>query len=307
MKLIGTTNSQISCIWTTIGKAIEELGNILELETIIYDREDFLQGKIQQTQEEVLFIFEAGTPQHAGYTMAKMKWYYPNSTFVALSSDAIIYKEELRYDQLDYNYVDILLDVEDKALDYVTSKYRSVIGEKWLWTTSQWLLREAEHFYLRNNPVRDIDFICVAILSGEYRQNLRKYLEGAGYKFSNGGGCGHEDNDLHRLFSHYSRSKWTLGTTSHNNPKIRGMKGFRDWIGPKLGAPLIYDNYPQVMGAYGMVVPYYDYNDFSSITRLVESISDEKRTEISINQCFWIQNNTIEDQLYRVIKKHGIL
>ena len=204
MKIIGTTNNKVSCIWTTIGKAIEGFGKMVNQETIVYDREDFLQGKIQRTEEDVLFIFEAGTPQHAGYSMAKMKWYLPNSTFIALSSDAIIYQKELGYDQLDYKYVDILMDVEDEAMEYHRKKC-GVVGEKWLWTTSQWLMSEAYSFEFQreyDEPENCIyDFICVAILSGEYRQNMRKHLESAGYKFTNGGGNGHEDNDLHRLFT----------------------------------------------------------------------------------------------------------
>lgn len=315
MKIVGTTNSQISCIWSTIGLSIAELGRSLGLETIIYDRQDFLDKKIQYESEEVIFIFEAGTPQHAGYTMKDMKAYFPNSKFVCLSSDAIIYKEVLGYDQLDYNYVDIFLDVEDKAVDYVTSKYKNVIGGKWLWTISCGLGNYITDGYFHDMAVLDrglsadrFDFILVAILSGEYRQNLKNFIMRRGFTITNGGGCGHEDNDIPRLISHYLASGITLGTTSHNNPKIRGMKGFRDWIGPLTGAPLIYDDYPQAVAAYGDAVPYYDYNDFESILVLRERLLDkEVRHDYLYKQRSWISNNTIELQLNRILKSHGIL
>lgn len=313
MKIIGTTNKQISCIWTTIGKAIEGLGEMTNIETIIYDREDFLNNRIEPTKEEVVFIFEAGTPQHAGYSMEKMKNYFPNSRFIALSSDAVIYKDVLKYDQLDYNYVDILLDVEDKALDYLKGKYSRLICDKWMWTISGWLFNEATDYALQHGHCalrkieKEFDFICVAIFAGDYRQRLRQYLEYSGFKFTNGGGNGHEDNDLQRLFRYYSLSRWTLGTTSHNNPAIRGMKGFRDWLGPVLGAPLIYDNYNQVMAAYGSIVPYYEYTDFSSITTTVNRFSEEQRMELAYDQWEWIRFNTIEEQLFKVCKRYGIL
>lgn len=314
MRIVGTTNKNVSCIWTTIGKGIEEFGKIVNLQTTVYDREDFLQNRIQGTEEQTIFIFEAGTPQHAGYSMAKMKGLFPNSVFIALSSDAIIYKKHLGNDQLDYKYVDILLDVEDEAVEYYKRKY-SLIGEKWLWTTSKWLMDKAESFYFmymdelfhgRRTQIEFYDLICVALFSGPYRTELKKYLVENNIRLTNGGGCGHEDNDLHRLFTHYLQSKCTLGTTSHNNPIIRGMKGFRDWLGPCLGAPLIYDNYPQVMGAYGTVVPYYDYTDFSSIKPTMES-TFKNRVNILKSQMDWLSNNTIEEQLYKVCKKYGVL
>lgn len=304
MKIVGTTNKAISCIWTTIGKGIERFGNKLGLETVIYDREDFLNHRIVGTDEQTVFIFEAGTPQHAGYSMARIKQLFPNSILIALSSDAIIYKNVLQHEQLDYKYIDILMDVEDEAMNYYSNKYR-IIGEKWLWTTSEWLIEAAENFISPPLP-KLYDFICVAIFSGPFRRMLRDYLIHHGLSITNGGGCGHEDNDLRRLFTHYKQSRWTLGTTSHNNPQIRGMKGFRDWIGPFLGAPLIYDNYFQVMGAYGSVVPYYDYTDFSSIKSLI-NMSENKREELCTKQRMWARLNTIEEQLYKVCKKHGIL
>lgn len=312
MKLIGTTNTNVSCIWTTIGKSIEFLGQLLGLDTIIYDDHEFKSKAIKPESDKVIFIFEAGTPQHAGYSMKDMKELFPDSVFIALSADAIIYIKELGYDQLDYNYVDILLDVEDEAVNYYTSRTPYLIGEKWLWTTSSWLIGRAKDSISFNVSLGikrgDFDFICVSIMAGEYRQNLKKYLESKGFKLTNGGGSGHNDNDLTRLFNHYYRSNITLGTTSHNNPKIRGMKGFRDWIGPLIDAPLIYDDYNQVMYSYGVSVPYYDYNDFDSIIELYESLQDPTNRRLLLDkQKAWIINNTIEEQLFKVIKKHGIL
>lgn len=312
MKLIGTTNANVSCIWTTIGKSIEALGGLLDLETIIYDDHEFKSKFIKPESDKVIFIFEAGTPQHAGYSMKDMKKLFPDSVFIALSSDAIIYIKEHGYDQLDYNYVDILLDVEDEAVDYYTSRTPYLIGEKWLWTTSSWLISKAKDSISFNASLNvkknDFDFICVSIMAGEYRQNLKKHLESRGFKITNGGGNGHNDNDLTRLFNHYYRSNITLGTTSHNNPKIRGMKGFRDWIGPLIDAPLIYDNYNQVMYSYGLSVPYYDYDDFDSILELFEPLQDAGNRRLLLDkQKSWIMNNTIEEQLFKVIKKHGVL
>ena len=53
MKLIGTTNTNVSCIWTTIGKAIEGLGKELNLETIIYDDLQFKQKLIKPEYDNV--------------------------------------------------------------------------------------------------------------------------------------------------------------------------------------------------------------------------------------------------------------
>jgi hypothetical protein len=60
------------------------------------------------------------------------------------------------------------------------------------------------------------------------------------------------------------------------------------------------------MGAYGSVVPYYDYTDFSSIKSLVET-NHQRREELCSKQRMWARLNTIEEQLYKVCKKHGIL
>lgn len=313
MKIIGTTNKKLSCIWTTIGKSIEQLGRCLDLPTIIYDFEDFASRNIKPETDKVIFIFESGTPQHAGLSMLDMKRYFPNSVFITLSSDAIIYIKEHKRNQLDYEYIDILMDVEDEALEHYCNLHRNLIGEKWLWTTSCWMhnrcleyTSEFERCITKNSTW---DFILVGMIGGQYRVDMKNYIESRGYKFTNGGGNGHEDNDLQRLMNHYHRSKITLGTTSHNNPNIRGMKGFRDWIGPLFGAPLIYDNYPQVMGAYGSVVPYYEYGNFEQIISLWDQLwsDDTLRRKVLEHQIAWIKVNTIEEQLYKVIRKYGIL
>jgi hypothetical protein len=309
MKIIGTTKLTTPCIWTCIGKGIEGFARLIGAPVTIYDQADFIAGRLQPDNDKIIFIFEAGfaQAQHTGWSIADLKRIWPNSTFVALSSDSIIWLKQHGRDQLDYSYVDLLLDVEDESINHYKSQ--GVLCDRWLWTTSNWMINHIEQYkYAPRTFNTQFDFILVANMGGDYRTRLQAYIQQNGYSLTNGGGCGHDDNDLTRLFDFYKNSCVTLGTTSHNNPIIRGMKGFRDWIGPLLGAPLIYDNYPQAMYSYGSIVPYYGYNDFASLISLYNKIQNKSYKQFLIEQqTHWIYSNTIDEQLFRILLKHAII
>jgi hypothetical protein len=288
-----------------MGKGIEGLSKYVDCNIIIYDQEDIAQGKMSPDDDEVIIIFEAGCFQHAGISLQKLKEYFPNSKIIPLSADGNIHLFLRGQHQLDYRFVDLWLDLDPRCVKI----YRElgINADQWMWTISDWFIDYIKQFAY-TLETKTYDFIGVyhiASMDAGYRAELIKYIENCNLCFTNGGGNGHDDNDIDRLLNHYFHSHITLGTTSHNIPNFRTPKGFRDWIGPFTGAPLIYDDHPVIMDCYQDVVPYYRYDDFRSIIELYNKYKGDQ--DLLQKQQYWAINNTIDKQLYRMLQKYEII
>jgi hypothetical protein len=306
MKIIGTTKKTTPCIWTNIGVGIEGLKKYLNCEVIIYDHLQWQQRQIDADSDELIFIFEAGTPFHTGWTLPQIKQYFPNSKLVPLAADASIFILERGQHQLDYNYIDLWLDCDQRCVDI----YRNlgIDADIWMWTISDWFIDYITSYYNHCAQSKNYDFIGVY---GPYtlevgdRGHMLSYLKKHNFSFTNGGGNGPDDNDIDRLIDHFIKSKITLGTTSHTIPNFHGIKGFRDWIGPFTNTPLIYDDWHLVQKLYGDIVPYYRYNHPEDIVDLFYKV--DGNFEIINKQQLWAIENTIDKQLCRLLQKYGLL
>jgi hypothetical protein len=306
MKIIGTTKYNTPCLWTCIGKGIEGLSKYTNIPIIIYDQQDIANGNIIKDNDDIILLFEAGCFQHAGWSLSKVKDWFPNSKLIPIAADTNIYLFLRNQHQLDYELVDLWLDLDTRCIDYY--KNLGIQADQWMWTISDWFIDYIKKTTITLDTKR-YDFIgvyhIVSMIDG-YRARLINYLKDHNLSFTNGGGNGHEDNDLERLINYYYHSHITLGTTSHNiGEDFRTPKGFRDWIGPFTGTPLIYDDYPMIMDCYQDTVPYYKYKDFDSIVELYNKYKGDQK--LLQKQQTWATNNTIDKQLYRLLQKYEFI
>src|SRR5690606_26670343 len=145
--------------------------------------------------------------------------------------------------QLEPGLIDLHFEIMPQSIDWLKENGAPLV-ERWIWTTSDYLITKTQD-YLRDYPIpgKDYDFIGVyhpGTISnvGSWRHSMVQFVTEKGYKFTQGGGTGHDDSDLSRLFDHYRRSLTTIGTSSHNRPELTRLgccKGFRDVLGPLLG------------------------------------------------------------------------
>lgn len=313
MRIIGTTKLSTPCIWTAIGKGIEGLEKLTNIPVTMYDHEDFLHKTLKPSNDEIIFIFEAGfgQKQHTGWDLIDLKRIWPNSVFIALASDTPTYIHKLHRPQLDFNLVDLFLELDPKYAKLYSHLTKTDV---WDWTISQYMI----DLIGNNNKIdHHYDFIGVYHPDSLKRDGWRKWVlsefEKEGLRFTNGGGNGHDDNDIGRLISYYSDSLITLGTTSDNiggTPWDRhACKGFRDWIGPFCGSVLIYDDSPYIMQKYGDVVPYYEYKNIHSIfniyTKLIKD--NQYREQLLKKQRDWARQNTIDIQLFNLLHRHNFI
>jgi hypothetical protein len=259
-------------VYTCTGRAFENLSTYIDCETRVEDYKVWSQT-IHVEEDVDVFIFESVYLELTRFTTAHLRHFYPNAKLVAMGSDTIYFIGENKNGGYQFNSpldVDLFLEKMDDCIEEY--ERRGVNVDNWMWTISDWMIEYLKKFELVSFDEREYDFIGVYAphtiqREGSYRNRMVRHIEDAGFRFTQGGGSGHEDNDLDRLLNMYCNSKFTLGTTSHDNPKFHGMKGFRDWIGPFLGSLLIYDDYKDVIKRYDgrNTVPVYPYDDFDVI------------------------------------------
>lgn len=307
-------------VYSTLGWGVQGMSKYLHNCTIDTWSYDDLKQKTPITgydnNDNVDFvIFEIGNPQHAGWTTQELKNTFPNAKLIALCSDTCYYLANNLGPQMDPTGIDLHLELMPNCFQWLKDNGAPLV-DRWFWTISDRLLSMANTYYIKCSPVlyKIYDFIGVyhpGSLSNPdcWRYKAVKRLEQVGKTFTNGGGNGHEDNNWNRLFEHYCRSKFTLGTTSHNRPELTTMgcvKGFRDSLGPILGSLLIYDEHPNISSMYHNTVPFYNYNDFDSIVELIKHIMscDYLYNNLLLKQINWNIYNTIDKQLVRISLKY---
>lgn len=309
MKIIGTTKLNTPCIWTCIGKGIEGLSKYINADVKIYDETEIRSRQIEPCDDKVIFIFEAGIPIHANFPLHIAKQYFPNSIFIPLATDTIFYRYRNEH-QMDLRLVDLYLESHKEVVDEYLSL--GIKSDFWDWNISDWFIDYIEKNKIKTDKI--YDFIGVyhpgTIQNGKYRGNMIEYLQNHGYTFTNGGGNGHDDNDIDRLIKYYCQSKIVLGTSSHNiSNTAQYRKGFRDFIGPFCDIPIIYDNYHEAIRDWGPIMPYYKFGDFREIVTLTDSLLSFHKiyNHFVYKQQNYARNNSIDKQLYRLLLKYNFI
>ena len=107
----------------------------------------------------------------------------------------------------------------------------------------------------------------------------------------------------------YKYSWVSLGSTTPSYDWDRNGKGFRDWLSPGCGTVLIHDDWEPYKEIFDGVVPMYEYGDSSSLVVIMENLKKDQKmyNHYWQQQNRWIEQNTIEQQIYRAIKDEKVL
>ena len=325
MKIITFVDWGISCTYTTLGWGIQGLPKYLNCETKLYDYNTELKTfRIDSdSSNDIIVVFEIGNPQHAGLNTEHLRYWFPNAKLVALCCDTQYYQYNNLNPQMNPAGIDLHLELTISGCEWLKSKGAPNV-DWWLWSISDKLIDFAYQFKKKyNNGIgfhkdkKTTDFIGVyhpGTISNKdgWRYKAIKHLESNNLTFTQGGGCGHEDTGLERLFEHYIKSWFTLGTTSHNRPELtekQGSKFFRDELGPILDSLLIYDGCENTRRKYGDAsVPFYDYYNNESIIDIYKKLHDKPEYyELLNKQKTWVLNNSFEQRLIKTLLKHKFI
>lgn len=298
-------------VWTTTGKAFQRIGEHLDVKVNLIDYKKW-PAYLQYANFQVkLVLFESVYLELINATVRDLRIVYPNAKLVCLGSDTIYYITTGKNGGYQIKYpqeLDLFLEKMDPCIEEY--KKRGVNVDGWMWTISEYLIDRCSKY---QSDEKLYDFIGVYAphtinREGSYRNRMVNYIRDSAFTFTQGGGTGHEDQDLDRLFTAYSKSRFTLGTTSHDNPAFHGMKGFRDWIGPFMGSLLIYDDYPEIISKFdgGATVPIYGYGNFEELIEVANyfTINKTHYNALLEKQKEWARKNTIEEQLLYLLEKH---
>jgi hypothetical protein len=285
---------------------------IKDCEVICYDWNQALQHKLDaDNSTDAIYLADIGKAQHAGISSQEIRNLYPNGKIVVLASDTHAYQDKYQWG----NPTDIDLHLDLMPQFAALWHHRGLKTDVWKWTISSHLYKTLTELSVKvEYPNKKYDFIGVyhPYTIQNYRKEMIDYLQDNGYSFTRGNGNGHNDNQLSDLFEYYQNSWFTLGTTSHNDQrytKIGSMKGFRDWIGPCLNCPLIYDSHPNVVQLFDTQIPLYRYGDFKEITNICDYYKNNigEYENLIKTQKEWALNNTIDKQLFNLLMKHKII
>ena len=319
MKIYAVTEDSKPFVSLSTGKAFSNLSSYYDCEVQVKDFNYWRNREIDSDSgNDVVVIFESVYLELAGMSTRDLREYYPNAKFVAMGSDTIYYLVTNKNNgyQFDSPFeVDLFLEKMEDCIDQYRA--RGINVDHWMWTASDWLLDYVQKFDEgKKFEEKENDFIGLYAphtiqRPNSYRNKMVNFLASKGKKFTQGGGSGHDDPDVDKIFQQYANIKFTLGSTSHDNPLFHGMKGFRDWIGPHMGSMLIYDDYPDVRKHFqgGELVPLYEYGVFEGILAIHDHYSQntDQYYEVIEHQKAWALDNTIEKQLVKLFTKHGII
>lgn len=314
MKIYNITN-EIPFEHVSVNWGIQGLAKYFPCEIITLTQNQLLQGKIDADSSNCLLITPIGHPQHAGKSLLDIKTWFPNSKIITLGCDTQYYQtNNLGFQWGNPHEIDLILDLMPPYVELFQNQgYKA---DLWIWSTSDRLLNNLKHLSPTIDYTRKINtFIGVyhpaTILSG-YRYELIQYITKQGLSFTRGNGCGHEDNHLEDLWDCYLDSWLTLGTTSHNNNHwnhLGLMKGFRDWVGPVLNCPLIYNKHPNIEKIFGKIlIPLYNFDNFDDLISLANILIENRDVyeDLLKLQKQWVDNNTIDKQLFNLLQKHEL-
>lgn len=263
---------------------------------------------------DIVFFFESAVLKMCLLTTGDLRGFFPNAKLVAIGSDTIVYINGYRHIhggpkcltdeknnaefQSIYD-VDLFLDLLDECTDNYTNK--GINTHSWMWTISEYLIEELDRLDNIENKTRD--FICIAAMYTTYRKNLVNYMHRARRDILVGGAHGSSVSYTPKWINEeFGKAIINLGTTSPSWTGVRTMKGFRDFVSPFCGTPLIYDSHPDVVRKYPCV-PTYDYDNFDSILELFRELySDKDKYYKTVDeQKTWARENTIYKQFKKLI------
>lgn len=314
-KIVTITEFNKPFVYQSTGYAIQELSTMLDCELDQRDLSDWKKRDICPDNGQVIFIVECSYMEQAGLTTKEIRQYYPNCKIVALGSDTIYFVTTGKWGGFQFQTPkECDLFLETMSICENVYREKNIIVDHWNWSISNKLIQQLKQYKLISFDDRKWDLIGLysphTINSG-YRKEMIDYIRKRGYKFTRTEAKGMDDINTDYVYETYCNSKFCLETTSHNNPNFHGMKGYRWAIAPFTNTLLICDDYQDVLKYWygGTIIPIYGYGKFAEIPSIIEYFSRNKthRIELLKQQRKWIQNITIERQLYRKLKQYEII
>lgn len=303
----------------TVPPALKQLGQWLNTQVIVRDYRLWNVRAIDRdSSNDVLVIVECSYLDYCRLSVKELRTYFPNGKIVVLGSDTKYYQARNTFQINHPSEVDLWLDLMTEC----AGKYKNVYGIKadtWAWTIAKSQYDYLENFketFLRQNGQVEKKYDAISVLSPHtlergYRKEMVDYLNKSNLRFTNGGGHGQMDTNVIKIYENYLRSSVVIGSSSHDNQVevVRSIKGWRDSLAHPLDILLIYDDHPDIIKFYGGCVPLYKYDDFSSLVHLINSFKNdpERYARYVRLQKDFILQNTIEQQLFRLLNKHGII
>lgn len=243
-----------------------------------------------------------------GNSIDNIRAYFPNSYIIVMGSYSIYCRDYIEYDHP--NKADLHLDTSyDVSEEF---KKRGYNADMFLWSGNQPVFNQAKDFYATYGKLASVrEAICLCRSSdssfpgGHFydRSVLFKGIRNAGISL----GYNLELFNLADCIRVFAESDVAIGTTTPSSDPQRNGKGFRDWLGPFVGCPLIADDYSGYIDLYEGIVPMYKYGDIADCIdkiRFIQQLDPEARSELLARQVAFAELNTIEQQLLRVYKKH---
>lgn len=285
-----------------------------------FDIEDLKRGWFSGHDVSIV-VLHAAHIKIAQTTTSAIKARYPGAKLVTLGSDSIYYTRRypdehrgLLVDPRGYEFVrpedvDLHLDLMQEVVDKLNGD--GFRADRWLWTACEAGLELAKEVMAERAPPIDLDVICYAnpnvSAPGNYRPTLTRELSRRGRSIQWGGTTpfvGVECDTLKSIYRLYRRARVCLGTSSPSWTPCRTMKGWRDWIAPALGVPLIYDD---ILEMDELPVEKFAYRDFDHLARILARYDcPDYRQGVVDWQMSWLEKNTLEKQFERIFDQHGL-
>lgn len=231
------------------------------------------------------------------------------SKFIVLGSDTVYRSSTNLCEWPQCSEADLFLDLVDGAAVGFQRRH-GVPANTWMWTPSNTMLKLLHGFaHLTRDVPRAAKTVTLfmRIAGFPFREAMVKGLQAAGYTVH--GGLDPTAGTLQEIFMLYRRSVVVVGSTSSSVPwsPCRSMKGFRDWIGPPLGAVLIYDDHPDVLRKYAHV-PTHQHGNLTDLLLLlqrdhVSHVGSEQRHRLLAQQQRWLASNLLDWQLVHYVRQ----
>lgn len=315
MKIYTVIDYDTPFVYLSIGYGVLGITKYTDIQTVGIDYNDWKRKNIASTDEEIIFILEAGNIPHGNWSVSEIKEKFPNSKIITLCSDTIWWMVNGGQQIFDQEKIDLNLELMPQCREWMLQKGWNC--DRWMWTCSDKNIEQIQN-YTNNNIDKTIDFIGVygpwTLSEPGYRKDMVDYLRSANCSFTQGGGTGHQDKNLDNIYLNYSKSWFNLGTSSHHNKSFTDMgciKGWREWISPFFNCLLIHDNHKNIQEIYNInnIVPTYKYGDFQSIIDIANKLKSNNTYYKFLleQQKNWSKSHTIDKQLTNLLYKHNFI
>lgn len=315
---------------TTSTWALEALAKERGLPFFAVQLDDFKAGKWVHADNPTI-ILHAAHVKISRTTIGAIKSRHRTSRVITLGSDSLYYVRKYPdrhhgllvdtqngFEFVGMEEVSLHLDLMNEAVE--AAERFGTKAVRWYWTASQRGLDIAREVAAEPKPAPGADAICYAnpnvSAPGGYRPRLTRELQKRGRYLQWGGTTDFvtvDENVLRDIYRLYRRSRVCLGTSSPSWAPDRAAKGWRDFVAPVLGLPVIYDDLPEVTDIRGPAgqgycpIDTFGYEDWDGLAALLCLYDDDQYLKDAVSaQVKWVNENTLDKQFSRVFSEYNL-